>query len=113
MKILKLSSLLLMTFLFVVGFAPKVEAKNHGHYHKHKYRSSAFSFNLNLFDTPRYYVEQERIVYPQYVQQQVIYPPAYYTEEVIVQRPAPIVVRPAPVVRQQVLYHPHYDYWRY
>lgn len=125
MKLIKFSSVFLLTLCILFGFTAQVSAKSHSKTHKHYYykksksRSTFFGFNLNLDPWPRpvqnttVFVQPapvERVtvynppVYtyvPQtYVQERTYYP-GYYQENVIVQRPVP-----------QMYVQPQVSYWQ-
>lgn len=116
MKILKLSSIVLFSLLFLWIVNPQLSAK------EHRCKShSSFSFNLNLNPFPALfgigyavhrpapvYVERTTVIhhtptpYPSY--REYSYSPGYYEERVIERRPAYV---------ERVYVHPQYSYWGY
>ena len=118
MKIIKLSSIFLLTALMLFGFNLPVSAKSHSksyhkHYHKSRSRSTSYGFNLNIDPWPRQQtvvvqqpapIEQVTVYNPPvapvygyvaptpYVQERVCYP-AYYQQSVVM-RQAPVYVHP-------------------
>lgn len=126
MKMAKLTSITLFSFILMWAFMPSLSAKHHHKYRVYKSRSTSTAFGLNLnFDARPRYVEYnnymapppapmpipapcyERVVvaplYRPVVEQRVYYPAPVYREQVIVERPY------APSVYIQ----PQFSYWRY
>lgn len=118
MKIVKNTSIVLLSIFFLFALIPHAEAKhcNKYRYYKNKSRSTSFALNFNVDPQPRY-VEYNYVapppVYqsvavvpyqPTYIAQPVYYPA--YQQQVIVQRP----YAPPPVYVQPGF---SYSYWKY
>ncbi len=127
MRMAKLTTLILFSFIMMWVFMPSLSAKHHHKYRVYKSRSTSTAFGLNLnFDARPRYVEYNNymvpapapvlvpapapcyepvVVAPPYrpvVQERVYYPAPVYRQQVIVERPGP-----------QVYIQPQFSYWRY
>lgn len=93
MKLLKISSIVLLSFVFMGLFIPNLSAKHH---HYKKYRSTSFAINFNV-ERPYYYAP--------------VYPAPAYVERTIVQPVQPVVQErvyyPYPCYRQVVVERPY------
>jgi hypothetical protein len=109
MKIIKTSSVILLSLFFMWMFVPHLSAKHHyNKYYKYKNRSSAFALNFNVVNPAPRYVEYNYVApapcptpYPAPCYERVVVAPTYrpYVEE-RVYYPAPA---PVPVYREQVI----------
>lgn len=115
MKIIKLSALIVVCFLFAGSFTSELSAKHHSKrtkvvkvYKKSRSRSSSLSFNLGLGLAPQYTEYAYAAPEPMMVSRQTTYMnPVPVVQEYNYYSPAPVYMQePAPVYMQQTYLQP-------